>query len=40
MMLQEDQMSISRMQKEFDEVILDKKGEISCLKDHGKILLA
>jgi hypothetical protein len=32
--LQENQKSISRMQKEFDEVITDKNEEISHLKDH------
>jgi hypothetical protein len=36
---QENQKSISRMQKEFDEVIMDKNEEISRLKDHSKKLL-
>jgi hypothetical protein len=34
--LQENQQSISRMQKEFDEVIMDKNKEISRLKDHSQ----
>jgi hypothetical protein len=37
--LQENQWSISKMQKEFDEVITDKNEEISRLKDHSKKLL-
>jgi predicted RNase H-like nuclease (RuvC/YqgF family) len=37
--LQENQKSISRMQKEFDEVITDKNKEISRLKDHSQKLL-
>jgi hypothetical protein len=37
--LQENQKSISRMQKDFDEVIKDKNEEISCIKDHSKKLL-
>jgi hydroxymethylpyrimidine pyrophosphatase-like HAD family hydrolase len=36
--LQENQNSISRMQKEFDEVITDKNKEISHSKDHTKLL--
>jgi cell division GTPase FtsZ len=38
--LQENQKSISRMQKYFDEIIVDKNEEISRLKDHNKKLLA
>jgi hypothetical protein len=38
--LQENQKSISKMQKEFDEVITDKNEEISRLKDHSQKLLA
>jgi hypothetical protein len=37
--LQEHQNSISRMEKEFDEVIKDKNEEISRVKDHSKKLL-
>jgi hypothetical protein len=37
--LQEIQKSISRMQKEFDEVIKDKNEEISRLKEHSQKLL-
>jgi hypothetical protein len=37
--LQENQKSISRLQKEFDEVIMDKNEEISRLKEHNKKLL-
>jgi hypothetical protein len=37
--LQENQKSISRMQKEFDEVIKDKNEEISRLKEHSQKLL-
>jgi hypothetical protein len=37
--LQENQKSISRMQKEFDEVIMEKNEEISRLKDHSQKLL-
>jgi hypothetical protein len=38
--LQENQKSISRMQKDFDEAIMDKNEEISRLKDHSQKLLA
>ena len=37
--LQENKKSISRMQKEFDEVITEKNEEISLLKDHSQKLL-
>jgi hypothetical protein len=36
---QENQKSISRMQNEFDEVIMDKNEEISRLRDHTQKLL-
>ena len=39
LILQGNQKSISRMQKEFDEVIKDKSEEISHLKEHNKKLL-
>ena len=38
--LQENQKSISRMQIDFDEAIMDKNQEISCLKDHNHKLFA
>jgi hypothetical protein len=38
--LQENQKSILRMQKDFDEVIRDKNENISGLKDDSKKLLA
>jgi hypothetical protein len=37
--LQENRWSVSKMQKEFDEVITDKNEEISRLKDHSQKLL-
>jgi chromosome segregation ATPase len=37
--LQENQKSISKVQKEFDEIITDKNEEISRLKNHSKKLL-
>jgi SMC interacting uncharacterized protein involved in chromosome segregation len=36
---QENQKSISRMQKYFDRDIMDKNKEISCLKEHRQKLL-
>jgi hypothetical protein len=36
---QENKKAMQRMQKEFDEVIVDKNEEISRLKDHSKKLL-
>jgi hypothetical protein len=38
--LQKNQWSISNIQKELDEVIIDKNKEIYRLKDHSKKLLA
>jgi hypothetical protein len=38
-LLQENQKLISRKKKEFDEVIMDKNKQISCLKDQSKKLL-
>ena len=37
--LQENQKSISRMQKEFNEFISNKNEEIYLFKDHDKKLL-
>jgi hypothetical protein len=37
--VQENQWSVSNIQKEYDEVITDKNEEISHLKDHSKKLL-
>jgi hypothetical protein len=37
--LQENQKSISKVQKEFDEVVKDKNEAISCLKEHNQKLL-
>jgi hypothetical protein len=38
--LQENKKSMQRIQKEFDEVIKDKREEISCLKEHSKKILS
>jgi hypothetical protein len=38
--LQENKKSTSGMEKEFDEVIIDKNEEISHLKDHSQKVLA
>ena len=36
--LLDNQNSISKMQKEYDEIIVDKNQEISCLKNHSEKL--
>jgi hypothetical protein len=38
--LQDNQKTVQKVQKEFDKVITDKNEEISRLKDHSKKLLA
>ena len=39
MITDDGQKSITKMQKEFDKVTMDKEEEISCLRDHKQKLL-
>jgi hypothetical protein len=38
--LQDNQNSIEKTQKEFDKVVVDKDKEISCLKNHNQSVMS